>query len=195
MPANREEPKDFGGMKPTEESGLNWLLQCRERSLRQQLLIRTMHSNLVCAQSKRKELKRLMAYIGLQPNVKQSGTHERGGGLRHTGRKDLRALLVQSAHAILRTGASNRPLATRGRAMTYRKPRNVAAIAAARKLTVYIRYLFRGFFTPLQDVSASFRSRLQKPAVEIGTPLRREPGYKTIRDFIHKKEEILLAGS
>jgi transposase len=227
------------GLELTEESGLNWLLQCREWSLRQQLLIRTMHANLVYAQSKRKELKRLMAaeiaedpellklqqlcglrliviyalgavigdisrfknpkrlvaYIGLQPSVKQSGINDRSGGLRHTGRKDLRCLLVQAAHAILRMGPADNPLATWGRAMTYRKSRNVAAIAVARKLTVYIWYLLRGFFTPLQDVSTSFRSKLQKLAVEIGTPMRREMGYKTIRDFIHKKEEILLAGS
>lgn len=227
------------GLKLAEESGLNWLLHCRQWSLRQELLIRTMHSNLVYAQSKRKELKRLMAveiaedpdllklqqlcglrlvviyalaavigdisrfknpkklvaYIGLQPSVKQSGINDRSGRLRHTGRKDLRALMVQAAHAILRMGPSNNSLATWGRALTYRKNRNIAAIAVARKLTVYIWYLLRGFFTPLQNLSTSFRTKLQKLAVEIGTPMRREMGYKTIRDFIHKKEEILLAGS
>lgn len=227
------------GLNLSEESGLDWLLQCRAWSLRQELLIRTMHANLVYAQGKRKELKRLMAaeiaedpellklqqlcglrliviyalaavigdisrfkdprklvaYIGLQPSVKQSGISEHGGGLRHTGRKDLRSLMVQAAHSIIRMGPADNPLAKWGRALTYRKSRNVAAIAVARKLTVYIWYLLRGFFTPLQNLSVSVRTKLQKLAVEIGTPLRREMGYKTIRDFIHKKEEILLAGS
>jgi hypothetical protein len=34
-----------------------------------------------------------------------------------------------------------------------------------------------------------------KLAVEIGTPNRREMGYKTIEDFIKKKEKLLLAGT
>jgi hypothetical protein len=145
--------------------------------------------------SRFKNPKKLGAYIGLQPSVKQSGINNRGGGLRQAGRKDLRALMVQAAPAILRMGPSSNWLATWGRALTYRKNRNVAAIAVARKLTVYIWYLLRRFFTPLQNLSTSFRTKLQKLAVEIGTPMRREMGYKTIRDFIHKKEEILLAGS
>jgi len=224
------------GLKLTKDSGLDWLLGCRKWTPGQELLIRTMHSNLVHAQSKRKELKRLMAreisedpellklqqlcglrlvaiyalaavigdisrfrtpkklvsYIGLQPSVNQSGISVGSGKLRHTGRKDLRALLVQSAHSIIRMGASNNNLATWGRALTYRKGRNIAAIAVARKLTVYIWYLMRGFFTPLQDLSASFRSKLQKLAVDMGTELRRDLGYKTIKEFIREKEKILV---
>jgi len=49
------------GLKLTKDSGLAWLLGCRKWTTRQELLIRTMHSNLVYAQNKRKELKRLMA--------------------------------------------------------------------------------------------------------------------------------------
>ena len=224
------------GLKLTKDSGLDWLLGCRKWTPGQELLIRTMHSNLVHAQSKRKELKRLMAreisedpellklqqlcglrlvaiyalaavigdisrfrtpkklvsYIGLQPSVNQSGISVGSGKLRHTGRKDLRALLVQSAHSIIRMGASNNNLATWGRALTYRKGRNIAAIAVARKLTVYIWYLMRGFFTPLQDLSASFRTKLQKLAVDMGTELRRDLGYKTIKEFIREKEKILV---
>jgi transposase len=222
----------------TKESGLNWILRCRRWSPRQKLLIRTLHENLVHAQTQRKELKRLMAaeiaedpellklqqlcglrliviyalgavigdigrfrnpkklvaYIGLQPSVNRSGENGSNGSLKHTGRKDLRALLVQAAHSILRMAPSNHRLATWGRAMIYRKCRNVAAIAVARKLTVYVWYLLRGFFTPLTAISNSLRTKLQKLAVEIGTPMRREMGYATIRDFIEKKEKLLLAG-
>ena len=227
------------GLKLAEDSGLLWILKRRKWSDRQEFLIRTMHSNLVYAQTKRKELKRLMAveiaedlellklqqlcglrlitiyaigaiigdisrfsnpkklvaYIGLQPGVNQSGITDKGGALKHAGRKDLRALLVQAAHAILRMAPASNNLATWGRAMTYRKCRNVAAIAVARKLVVYIWYLLRGFFTPLSNLSTSFRTKLQKLAVEIGTPLRREMGYKSIKDFIQKKEKLLLAGT
>jgi transposase len=224
-------------LKLSEQSGLDWIIQRREWSDRQIFLIQTMHSNLVEAQKKRKELKRLMAkeiaedpellklqqlcglrliviyalaaiigdisrfknpkklvaYIGLQPSVNYSGENGRNGGLKHTGRKDLRALLVQAAHSILRMAPASNQLATWGRALTYRKGRNIAAIAVARKLTVYIWYLLRGFFTPLQNLSTSFRTKLQKLAVEIGTAERRKMGYQTIKEFIRKKEEVLLA--
>ena len=226
-------------LKLTEQSGLEWLLRSRNWSERQKFLIRTMHTNLVNAQTKRKELKQLMAteiaedpellklqqlcglrlitiyalgavigdisrfktpkklvaYIGLQPSVKESGANGKNGSLKHTGRKDLRALLVQAAHAILRMAPSTNNLATWGRAMTYRKCRNIAAIGVARKLTVYIWYLLRGYFTPLATLSGSFRTKLQKLAVEIGSPLRKEMGYETIKDFIKKKEVLILTGT
>lgn len=137
--------------------------------------------------------KKLVAYIELQPSVNQSGENEKRSGIMHAGRKDLRSILVQSAHSILRMGSNSNPLAVWGRAMICRKCRNVAAIAVARKLTVYVWYLLRGFFTPLDNLTTSFRSKLQKLAVDIGTPLRREMGYKTIKDFIKKKEILLLA--
>ena len=225
------------GLKLTEECGLNWILQRRSWTVRQQHLIKIMHANLVFAQSSRKDLRRLMAieiaediellklqqlcglrliviygiaaivgditrfrtpkklvaYIGLQPSVKSSGINERNGGLKHSGRKDLRTLLLQSAHSILRMAPSTNKLAVWGRALCYRKKLNIAAVAVARKLTVYIWYLLRGFFTPLNNLSTSFRTKLQKLAVEIGTPLRREMGYKTIKDFIMKKEKLILA--
>jgi len=136
--------------------------------------------------------KKLVAYIGLQPSVKQSGANGHNGELKHAGRKDLRALLVQAAQAILRMAPSTNPLATWGRAMMFRKSRNVAAIAVARKLVVYIWYLLRGFFTPLNSLATSFRTKLMKLAVEIGTTQRREMGYQTIKDFIQKKEILLL---
>lgn len=224
------------GIKLTEESGLNWILRTKKWSARQQLLIRTMHENLINAQTKRKELKQLMAveiaedtellklqqlcglrlitiyalaavignigrfktpkklvaYIGLQPSVKFSGANGSNGGIVHSGRKDLRCLLVQAAHAILRKAPNDNRLAQWGRALVYRKNRNTAAIAVARKLTVYVWYLMRGFFTPLNALSKSFRTKLQKLAVEIGTKKRREMGFKSIKDFIQEKEKLLL---
>lgn len=145
--------------------------------------------------SRFKNPKKLVAYIGLQPGVNRSGITDRSGRLNYTGRKDLRALMVQAAHSILRMAPAANNLATRGRALICRKGRNVAAITVARKLVVYIWYRLRGFFTPLNNLNTSFRTRLQKLAVEIGTPLRREMGYKTIKDFIQKKETLLLAGT
>ena len=46
---------------------------------------------------------------------------------------------------------------------------------------------------PLNSLSTSLRTKLMKLAVEIGTTQRREMGYLTIKDFIQKKEILLLA--
>lgn len=61
----------------------------------------------------------------------------------------------------------------------------------ARKLTVYVWYLLRGLFTPLDNISLSFKTKLNKLAVEIGTAPRSDLGYRAIKDFIQKKEELL----
>lgn len=224
-------------LKLADEEGLKWMLNCREWSYRQKLIIQSMHEDLVHSNNKRKELQRLMAleiaenpemlklqqlcglrlvviyalfaivgdisrfrnpkklvaYIGLQPSVNISGITSKGGPLKHTGRKDLRALLVQAAHAIVRMGSSKNPLATWGRALKYRKGANIAVIAVARKLVTYIWYLLRGFFTPLHEISESFTRKLQILAIHIGTEYRRNLGYPTIKDFIKEKERILLA--
>lgn len=225
------------GVKLTQQSGLFWLLHCREWNEEQQEIIVEMHDDLVHAEQKRKTFRRrmaidiaqdrellklqqlcglrlvaiyalaaiigdirrfkstkqLVAYIGLQPRVNQSGISRRGGGLCHSGRKDLRAVLVQAAHAILRKGGAANPLAVWGWKLTFRTCRNVAAIAVARKLVTYVWYLLQGHFTPLNALSTSQKSKLQKLAIEIGTAKRRAMGYPTIQAFIQEKEAWLLA--
>ena len=153
-----QKPKN---LKLTREEGLQWLLRCRSWTHRQEIIINSLHGDLVHASNKRKELQRLMAveiaenpemlqlqqlcglrlvviyalfaiigdisrfrnpkklvaYIGLQPSVDTSGITTKGGPLKHTGRRDLRALLVQSAHAIIRNGSADNPMATWGRAL------------------------------------------------------------------------------
>jgi len=139
--------------------------------------------------------KKLVAYIGLQPSVNTSGISVKGGPLKHTGRKDLRSLLVQSAHAIIRMGSAKNPMATWGRALKYRKGGNIAVIAVARKLVTYVWYLLRGFFTPLHEISNSFNRKLQILATNIGTEDRRAMGYESVKVFIEEKRKILLAES
>jgi len=139
--------------------------------------------------------KKLVAYIGLQPSVNTSGISVKGGPLKHTGRKDLRSLLVQSAHAIIRMGSAKNPMATWGRALKYRKGGNIAVIAVARKLVTYVWYLLRGFFTPLHEISNSFNRKLQILATNIGTEDRRAMGYESVKVFIKEKRKILLAES
>lgn len=82
--------------------------------------------------------KQLVAYIGLHPRTHLSGQGGYTGSLAHTGRHDLRALLVQAAHAIMRLPATANRLARWGKALAYRRGNMVAVIAVARKLIVAV---------------------------------------------------------
>lgn len=137
--------------------------------------------------------KKLVAYLGLSPSVNDSGTTIRGKrSLARYGRADLRALLIQSAQNALNQPSS--PLHRWGWKLVLRKTnRNIAVAAVARKLAVAVWYLMRGLFTPLQDVSRHIEVKLAKLASELGLKAIKEMGYKTKRDFLEEKHQILLS--
>ena len=136
--------------------------------------------------------KQLVAYVGLQPKVTQSGNTKRTSVTIGFGRRDLRAYILQSAHAILRMGPNTHPVAKWGQQKARQKGWNVAAVAVARKLVVEIWYLMRGFYTNLEEVSPMIRLHLRKMGNTIGAKARREMGYRTVEDFVIQKELILL---
>jgi len=139
--------------------------------------------------------KKLVAYFGLQPRIKESGKTSIKGSISHYGRRDIRALLVQSGHAILRHGDPEAPITKWGWKLSYRKNTNMAALAVARKLVVAVWYLLKGFFTKLAEIDKSLKIKLTKIAVEIGTELRKEMGILDISNFIEIKGDYLMAGS
>src|SRR5260370_16086880 len=75
--------------------------------------------------------KKLVAYIGLNPSVSQSGNFEGGGALKRHGRGALRALLIQSGEKLLEV---NNPLQKWGLAVAARPRPNQTAVAVAREL-------------------------------------------------------------
>jgi transposase len=80
---------------------------------------------------------KLVAYIGLNPGQRQSGKgKDIRLGVGQRGRGDIRSLLIQGAHAIMRNGR-NTPLGQWGWKLFARKGnRNIAVAAIARKLLV-----------------------------------------------------------
>ena len=124
--------------------------------------------------------KQLVAYIGLNPRVLESGTFKANGPLAHHGRKDLRALLIQAAQALLNY---KNPLYGWGRRLLLRKGRNVAVAAVARKLTVAIWYLLQGFFSPLVEIDKTLRTKISKLAVKLGLPAIKKLGFSTSSEF------------
>jgi transposase len=133
--------------------------------------------------------KQLVAYIGLNPRVQRSGNSGGNGALAHHGRSDLRALLTEAAHAILR---HSNPAQAWGLKLVFRKGRACAAIAVARKLVVACWYLMRGMFTPLEEVTVTLRIKIHKLVTEIGRAAVRQMGYKTSLEFERCLHQQLL---
>ncbi len=120
---------------------------------------------------------KLIAYIGLNPGQRQSGTgkHIRlGTGKR--GRGDLRNLLIQGAHAVLRAGRHT-PLGKWGWKLFARKgSRNVAVSAVARKLLVQVWHLLWGNPPTTLEPDKSQATKFQKLMVTLGKTLRAKLG-------------------
>jgi transposase len=109
---------------------------------------------------------KLVKYVGLDPALDESGEGKWEGGIGRHGRKDLRALLIQAAQAILRTKDT---LAKWGWKLFARKgSRNLSVAAIARKLTVAIWYLWMGRFTPLLELDARLKIKVGKVLAQIG---------------------------
>ena len=116
---------------------------------------------------------KLVAYIGLNPGQRQSGTGKPiklGVGKR--GRGDIRHLLIQGAQAVLRMGRAT-ALGQWGWKLFARKGnRNVAVAALARKLLVQVWHMLSGNPPTALETDKSFTLKLHKLAVSLGTSLR-----------------------
>jgi transposase len=136
--------------------------------------------------------KNLVSYIGLNPRVSISGTGGGTGPLAHTGRSDLRALLIQAAQSVLRYGnttAQHRWAV----ALKMRKGANIAVAALARKITVACWYLMNGCFTPMTEVTSQIRIKLHKIACSIGAARLKKQGYTSVIEFQHELSQKLLS--
>lgn len=132
--------------------------------------------------------KKLVAFFGLNPKVSQSGKSGGNGPLSHYGRSDVRALLIQAAQSIVRSGSG--PIHKWAVALKMRKGTNIAVAGVARKLVVSIWYLLRGFFTPLAEATSSIRVKIHKIVCEIGKVRIRQLGYLSSQAF--EKEVLSL---
>jgi transposase len=112
------------------------------------------------------EPRKLVKYVGLNPAFDQSGAGDWEGGIGGHGRKDLRCLLIEAAHAILR---SAHPLAKWGKRLLARKSEiNLVVAAIARKLTVAVWYLMMGRWTPLEEIDPRLSLKVGKMIGQVG---------------------------
>ena len=118
------------------------------------------------------EPKKLVKYVGLNPAFDDSGQTTWSGGIGGHGNKYLRCLLIEAAHSILR--CSQTPLAQWGKRLLARKGSvNLAVAAIARKLTVAVWYLFKGQWTPLEEIDERLVFKVGKI---IGSANPHQPG-------------------
>lgn len=118
---------------------------------------------------------KLVAYIGLNPGQKQSGRGKNiKMGVGKRGRSDMRCLLMQGAHAVLRMG-KNTPLGKWGWKLFARKgQRNIAVVAVARKLLVQVWHLLSGNPPTALECDKSVALKLSKLATNLGKRFRAE---------------------
>jgi transposase len=81
---------------------------------------------------------KLTSYLGLDPRVRQSGQHSYTGHISRAGQAHARGLLIEAAHATVRTPGPLRAFYLRTRS---RRGAGVAVVAVARKLAVLAWHL------------------------------------------------------
>src|SRR5437773_2205148 len=127
--------------------------------------------------------KRLVAYLGLNPSVSQSGNFEGNGALKRHGRGALRALLIQSGKKLLEV---NNPLEKWGLAVASRRRPQQAAVAVACKLCVALWHVLMGHVIGALERIDTLETKLSKFATEIGPSALRTFGYKNKAEFVKK---------
>ena len=132
--------------------------------------------------------KKLVAYLGLNPSVSQSGNFEGSGALKRHGRGALRALLIQSGKKLLEV---NNPLQKWGLAVAARRGRNKAAVAVARKLCVAVWHVLMGHVIGALERLDTLETKLSKFATEIGPVALRALGFDNKAHFVEKKLYLL----
>ena len=135
--------------------------------------------------------KKLSAYFGLCPKIKQSGNVARMGGLSKKGRRDIRSLLVQAAQTVLRCKSKANPLYYWAWKINFKKGRNVAVIAVARKIAVAVWYLLMGKPFKAKENSGTLRRKLAGIAKIFGPQEVHSMGFRTYKSFVdHHLDKI-----
>lgn len=114
-----------------------------------------------------KSPKSLVKYAGLNPAFDDSGKGTWSGGIKGHGRQDLRSLLIEAGHALLRS--PNHPNSDWGRKLLGRKGEVPIAVAAlARKLIVQVWYSLKGLAKPMEQVSKPMVQKIGKMISRVG---------------------------
>jgi transposase len=109
----------------------------------------------------------LVKYVGLNPAFDDSGEKVWKGGIKGHGRKDLRSLLIEAGHSILRS--RNHPHGEWGRKLLARKGEVAVVVAAlARKLITQVWYSLQGRTEPMVEPTKSMSVKIGRIVSKVG---------------------------
>ena len=115
-------------------------------------------------------LRRLVAYLGLDPKVRQSGEEPaRHGRISKRGNAQARAVLVEVAWSAVRSPG---PLRAFGERVRVRKGSQVAAVAVARKIACLCRQLFAKEEDHAYARPSPLRAKIRRAELDAGAPPR-----------------------
>ena len=138
------------------------------------------------------EPRKLVKYVGLNPSFDDSGENTWQGGIGGHGRKDLRSLLIQASHSILRS--RNHPLTKwAGKLLARKGAKNLVVAAVARKLTVAVWYLMMGRWTALEEIDKARAVKVGQMINIVGKQTLEKLG-KTPASFRKEIYDLLKAG-
>lgn len=132
-----------------------------------------------------KKPKQLCAYIGLVPSINASGEKEnKSHRIPRTGHPLLKSLLIQGAQAGLTYGQL--PMYKWARHISAKKQcRNIAVVALARKMVVYIWHVMKGDNITYKDVPQGLENKVKKIGKTIGKEKFALLGCKTYQEFVN----------
>lgn len=114
-----------------------------------------------------KSPKSLVKFVGLNPAFDDSGKGTKSGGIKGHGHKDLRALLIEAGHALLRS--SKHPNSDWGRKLLGRKGEVSLVVAAlARKLITQVWYSLMGRTDPMEQAAKPMVQKIGKIISRVG---------------------------
>jgi transposase len=134
--------------------------------------------------------KHLVGYAGFGVRVHDSGLTQRRGRITKAGRRDIRAAMVQAAHAASRTHPHWREVLAR---LEPRLGRNKAIVAIARKLLVAVWHVLTNDCADRFADPHHVARKLLSHAYSLGRA-RREPGQSTA-DYVREKLDHLGIGA
>lgn len=95
----------------------------------------------------------IAGYLGLRPRMRETGSSSRYGGITHAGDGEMRRLLVQAAHGLLRSrAASDLKQWALGVALRVGKKKAVTALARKLAVVLHTMWLTGRAFRPFREV-------------------------------------------
>jgi len=126
--------------------------------------------------------KKLVAYIGLNPTVRETGKSKEGRRVSRHGRRDLKALMIEAAQCALNKGEAPMHEWAR-RKVAQKKERNKVVCALARKMACHVWHILMGHPAPGLEPEASFRRKLTMLAGSVGREGLRRLGHGSAKEY------------